>query len=161
MPSTIKLISRSPDRTQEIGLRLGEAALPGDVYLLVGPLGAGKTCLTQGIAWGLGVEGYARSPTFVMITRYIGRLVLHHVDLFRIEDPLEALDIGLEEYLYGDDLCVVEWADRAAEVFPQDSLWIEMEYGPDEGARVLTLRAGKREHESLLNGLDRIARAQA
>ena len=160
MPSTINLVSRSTDQTREIGRRLGEAAMPGDVYLLVGPLGAGKTCLTQGIAWGLGVEGYARSPTFVMITRYTGRLVLHHVDLFRIEDPLEALDLGLEEYLYRGDLCVVEWADRATEVFPQDSLWIEMEYGSDEAVRTLTLRAGKGDHESLLNGLDQIARAQ-
>ena len=141
MPLVVRLLSHSPDETRDIGRSLGQAAQAGDIFLLTGSLGAGKTCLTQGIAWGLGVEGYARSPTFVIATRYRGRLTLHHVDLFRIRDSDEAWDLGLEEYLYGDDVCVVEWADRAAELFPQESLWIGLEFGAGETERVITIEA--------------------
>ena len=135
------LTSSSPERTQEVGRLLGEGAEPGDAFLLTGPLGAGKTCLTQGIAWGLGVEGYARSPTFVMVTQYRGRLTMHHIDLFRIQDLEEALDLGLEEYLAGECVCVVEWADRASSIFPEDSLWIALEYGAEETERLITVSA--------------------
>ena len=136
-----------------MGRLLGQVAQTGDIFLLTGALGAGKTCLTQGIAWGLGVEGYARSPTFVIITRYRGRLVLHHIDLFRIQDPLEAWDLGLEEYLSGEDVCVVEWADRAAEVFPQESTWIALEYGTKETERVISINVKDEAHMSLLRSL--------
>ncbi len=119
---------------------LGRHAQGGDVLLLAGELGTGKTCLTQGIVWGLGVEGYARSPTFVIATRYKGgRLLVHHIDLYRIGDPWEALDLGLEEYLSGDDLCVVEWADRASELFAEQGLSITLEYGAEETQRLITI----------------------
>ena len=153
MSSLLRLVSHSPEETQEIGRRLGLGAEGGDIYLLTGALGTGKTCLTQGIAWGLGVEGYARSPTFVMVTQYRGRLTLHHIDLFRTQDAREAWDLGLEEYLFDDNLCVVEWADRAAELFPSESLWIALEYGPAESQRRFTLKAEKEEHRSLLEDL--------
>jgi tRNA threonylcarbamoyladenosine biosynthesis protein TsaE len=124
----LKLQTSTPEETQQVGRLIGEQAQAGDIYLLTGSLGAGKTCLTQGIAWGLGVMGYARSPTFVLMTRYQGRLTLHHLDLYRINDPLEAWDLGLDEQLSGDGVCVVEWADRAEEVFPQNVLWIALDY---------------------------------
>ena len=118
---------------------MGQEAQAGDVYLLTGELGAGKTCLTQGIAWGLGIEGHTRSPTFVIMTRYRGRHTLYHIDLFRIGDSREAWDLGLEEYLFGDGICVVEWADRAPEVFPAESLWVEMGYGGEESERFINI----------------------
>jgi tRNA threonylcarbamoyladenosine biosynthesis protein TsaE len=124
----LKLQTGTPEETQQVGRLIGQQARAGDIYLLTGPLGAGKTCLTQGIAWGLDVPGYARSSTFVLMTRYQGRLTLHHLDLYRINDPLEAWDLGLDEQLSGDGVCVVEWADRAEEVFPQDSLSITLDY---------------------------------
>ena len=142
MSLCVHLTSSSPECTREVGRLLGEGAEPGDAFLLTGPLGAGKTCLTQGIAWGLGVEGYARSPTFVMVTRHRGRLTLHHIDLFRIQDLEEARDLGLEEYLAGEDVCVVEWADRASSIFSEDSLWIALEYGTEETERLITVSAG-------------------
>ena len=129
MTCSLKIRTTSAEQTQAVGRSIGEQAQAGDIYLLTGSLGAGKTCLTQGIAWGLGVPGYARSPTFVLMTRYQGRMILHHVDLYRIGDPEEAWDLGLEEQLAGDGVCVVEWADRAAEIFPEDCLWIELSYG--------------------------------
>ena len=134
------LVSRGPEDTRKLGRLLGESARGGEIYLLSGPLGAGKTCLTQGIARGLGVEGYVRSPTFVIAGRYTGRLTLHHLDLFRIDDPLEALDMGLDEYFTGQEVCVVEWADRAADLFPPQACWIEMDYGDGEMDRTIRVR---------------------
>jgi tRNA threonylcarbamoyladenosine biosynthesis protein TsaE len=128
MPATLSIQTGSPEATQQVGRIIGHQARPGDVYLLTGPLGAGKTCLTQGIAWGLGVAAHPRSPTFVLITRYQGRLTLHHMDLYRISDPLEAWDLGLEEYLSGDGVCVIEWADQAEELFAGEALWIDLDY---------------------------------
>ena len=149
------LTSHSPEETRQVGNLLGQRAQPGDLFLLTGPLGAGKTCLTQGLAWGLGVEGYARSPTFVIITRYRGRLTLHHVDLFRIGSAEEAWDLGLEEYLSGDGVCVVEWADRFPELFPRESTWIALEYGAGESDRLLTIEAETERYERLVGGLHR------
>lgn len=136
MTSALRILSHSPEETQQIGRTIGVQARKGDIFLLTGPLGAGKTCLTQGIAWGLGVVEYARSPTFVLMTRYRGRLTLYHLDLYRINDPLEAWDLGLEEQLFGDGVCVVEWADRAKEVFPEDCLWIALDYAHPVGVRL-------------------------
>ncbi len=160
MFSLLHLLSRSPEETQEIGRLLGQGAEAGDVFLLTGALGAGKTCLTQGIAWGLGVTGYARSPTFVIATRYKGRLTLHHIDLFRIQDSQEAWDLGLDEYLSSEGVCVVEWADRVPEVFPQESLWITLEYGAEETERLITIKVAGEMHGRLLKGLEQALETQ-
>ena len=149
----MRLKSHSPEETRQFGDMLGQRAQPGDLFLLTGPLGAGKTCFTQGLAWGLGVEGYARSPTFVIVTRYRGRLTLHHVDLFRIGSSEEAWDLGLEEYLSGEGICVVEWADRFPELFPSDGTWIALEYGATESDRLITIEAGREHYERLVGGL--------
>ena len=139
MAEFLSIQSGSPEKTQAVGRLLGEQAQPGDVFLLSGPLGAGKTCLTQGIAWGMGVVEYARSPTFVIMTRYLGRMTLYHFDLYRINDPLEAWDLGLDEQLFGDGACVVEWAERAEEVFPPECLWIDLDYAEDGDGRTITI----------------------
>lgn len=158
MTNSVQLISSSPQRTQEIGQFLGEHARPGDVFLLTGLLGAGKTCLTQGIAWGIGVEGYVRSPTFVIITRYTGRLLVHHIDLYRIADMQEALDLGLEEYLYGEEVCVIEWAEKAPGLFPESALEITLEYGAGEAERLITIDS---KAETSKPFLDRLSEAVA
>ena len=132
MTKSITIHTETADETRQVGKTIGEAAARGDVYLLTGPLGAGKTCLTQGIASGLGAPGYARSPTFVLVTRYQGRLTIHHADLYRIDHPAEAWDLGLEDVIAGgEDVLIVEWADRAAEIFPADALWIGLDYAAD------------------------------
>ncbi len=133
MPSNILIHTDTAEATRQVGRIIGEAASPGDVYLLTGPLGAGKTCLTQGIARGLNVDGYARSPTFVLMTRYQGRLVLHHADLYRIDSTAEAWDLGFEDIVSaGEDILIVEWADRAPDIFPDHALWIDLDYALDE-----------------------------
>ncbi len=110
--SQLKLISHSPEQTQELGRHIGELALAGDVFLLAGELGAGKTCLTQGIAWGLGINEYTLSPTFVIMRELYGRLPLYHIDLYRLDRIEESLDLGLDDYLYGRGVCVIEWAEN-------------------------------------------------
>ncbi len=117
--SALELVSHSPEETQKLGRRLGEIAQPGDVFLLVGDLGSGKTCLTQGIAWGLGIKEYALSPSFVIIRELYGRLPLYHIDLYRLDRIEESMDLGLDDYLYGRGVCVVEWAEKALSLMPQ------------------------------------------
>ena len=143
MPACLRITSGSADETHTIGRVIGAHAQPGDLFLLTGPLGAGKTCLTQGIAWGLGVKERPRSPTFVLLARYKGRLTIHHADLFRIEGTADALSLGLEDCLNDEDVCIVEWADRAPELFVEPSLRVEMDHHPNLGeTRTVTLRTG-------------------
>ena len=153
MAFTIRILSSDPEETQEVGRVIGERAQAGDIYLLTGPLGAGKTCLTQGIALGLGVSGYVRSPTFVIMSRYQGRLTLYHVDLYRIGGPLEGWDLGLDEQLFGDGVCVVEWADRAAELFPEEALWIALDHGAGETQRTVSFGKGPERYFSVIEQL--------
>ncbi|MSQ06664.1 MAG: tRNA (adenosine(37)-N6)-threonylcarbamoyltransferase complex ATPase subunit type 1 TsaE [Dehalococcoidia bacterium] len=156
MTPALTIYSCSPEETQTVGRVLGQQAQAGDIFLLTGPLGAGKTCLTQGIAWGLGVTGYTRSPTFVIMTRHQGRLTLYHLDLYRISDPLEAWDLGLDEALFGDGVCVVEWASRASDLFPPEALWVSLDYAEDEDRRSLSFSAGAADrHRTLLADLAR------
>lgn len=106
----LSLTTTSPEQTRRLGEALGRAAEAGDVLLLDGPFGAGKTVLVQGYAAGLGVEGPVSSPSFIMINEHQGRLRLFHVDLYRIEGTLdrETLD-ALGEYFGGEGVCTVEW----------------------------------------------------
>ncbi len=126
--ASLEMISHSADRTRRVGMRLGELAVAGDVILLVGTLGAGKTCLTQGIAWGLGIDDYAVSPSFVLLREYQGRLPLYHIDFYRLDRIEEVEHLGLDDYLYGSGVCVVEWADKGLDVLPREHLLIEMQY---------------------------------
>jgi len=129
--SNLEIVSHSPEQTQRLGTTIGEHALPGDVYLLAGELGAGKTCLTQGIAWGLGIEEYALSPSFVIMRDLHGRLPLYHIDLYRLDRIEESMDLGLDDYLYGEGVCVVEWAEKALSILPEKHLLIRIEYLSD------------------------------
>lgn len=150
---SLTLNSGSPEQTRRLGCAVGQRARAGDVYLLSGPLGAGKTCFTQGLALGLGVEGYVRSPTFVLMTRHHGRLTLHHIDLYRIGSPAEAWDLGLDEQLFDSGVCVIEWAERAEELLPEDALWLEFSYGEGEDDREIILDTASSRYDSLLSEL--------
>jgi tRNA threonylcarbamoyladenosine biosynthesis protein TsaE len=127
-----------------LGIRLGELVQPGDVFLLTGELGAGKTCLTQGIAWGLGTEEYAVSPTFVIMRELHGRLPLYHIDLYRLDNIEESQDLGLDDYLYGNGVCVVEWADKALRIMPKNHLLIKISYLSDTERRFELEAKGER-----------------
>lgn len=146
---SLKLNSRSPEQTQLLGSYLGQLARKADVFLLVGELGTGKTCLVQGIARGLGVKEHALSPSFVLLRGYHGRLPLYHIDFYRLERVEEIADLGFEEYFCGDGVCVVEWADKGLQVIPEDNLLITIHYVPaSRTERSICLKAhGKRYHE--------------
>ena len=134
----VETVSYSPEQTQEIGRTLGVGAQKGFIYLLSGELGSGKTCLTQGMLAGLDSEEHARSPSFILVTQYSGRLTMYHMDLYRMEDIESVFDLGLEDYLFGDGLSVVEWADKARNYLPAESLNVQIER-IDETERRLTL----------------------
>ena len=164
----VALHSASAARTHRLGALLGALLQPGDVVLLDGPLGAGKTALTQGIGAALGIAGAINSPTFTLLKEYQGRLPLYHFDLYRIEDPEELFTLGFEDYFGGEGACVVEWADRGvaadgATLWPAN--WLRISLRP-EGAtkRTLTCSASGQRGEALLRafvadaGDDRLAR---
>jgi tRNA threonylcarbamoyladenosine biosynthesis protein TsaE len=138
---SLKLNSHSPEQTQLLGSYLGKLAQKADIFLLIGELGAGKTCLVQGIARGLDVKEYAFSPSFVILREYHGRLPLYHIDFYRLDQIEEIADLGLEEYFYGDGVCVVEWAEKGLQVVPRDNLLITINYIPaSETGRSIFLR---------------------
>ena len=149
---SFSFISHSPEETQQLGAILGNTAQSGDVILLTGELGTGKTCLTQGIAWGLGVKEYAFSPSFVLVREYTGRLVLFHIDLYRLERIEEIVDLGLDDYLHGDGICVVEWADRGPHDMAPENLLIEITHF-SETQRTLALSARGERCQKILSRL--------
>jgi tRNA threonylcarbamoyladenosine biosynthesis protein TsaE len=145
--SHLEITTNSPEETQEFGARLGELARPGDSYLLVGKLGAGKTCLTQGIARGLGIMEYAASPSFVVVRELYGRLPLYHMDFYRLDNLEEIADLGLDDYFYGKGVSVVEWAEKGSSLLPAEHLLIEMSYLSDTSRRLKLKARGKRYHQ--------------
>ena len=142
--SQLEITSSSPEETQDFGARLGQMARPGDVFLLVGELGAGKTCLTQGIARGLDIKEYAASPSFVVVRELKGRLPLYHIDFYRLENLEEIAELGLDDYLYGNGLCVVEWAEKGLSLLPAEHLLIEISYLADTERRLELKPSGQR-----------------
>ena len=140
MHPTQKFTTHSPAETQEVGEKIGRSLKPGDVVALIGALGAGKTCLTQGIARGAGVhcEQTVNSPSYVLINEYAGRLPIYHIDLYRLQHLGEIVDLGLEEYLDGDGVCVIEWADRMESLLPGRHIRIHIT-GKDEFTRTIQI----------------------
>ncbi len=153
MSDALAFHTHGPEETQELGKRLGATAQVGDLILLEGGLGAGKTTLAQGIAWGAGVTGYAHSPTFVIVHEYAGRIPLYHVDLYRIEEgDLEAHDLGIEDML-ADGACMVEWSEKAPAVFTADPLHVVIAFGEGPDDRHITLTAPGPRYAAALTGL--------
>jgi tRNA threonylcarbamoyladenosine biosynthesis protein TsaE len=134
---TVALDVNSPERMRALGVALGRVAVAGDRFLLEGPLGAGKTTFVQGLAEGLGVATPVSSPTFVIENQYRGRLVLYHVDLYRLERVEPDLWESLEEHLYGDGVSAVEWADRLPHELRDGGTLLRFE--PNEAGRRIIL----------------------
>lgn len=120
----MNIITNSEKETYDVGYKIGKLLKKGDLISLNGDLGAGKTHLTKGIAAGLDVDDYITSPTFNIVNEYQGRLPFYHFDVYRIDDIYEMYEIGFEEYLYGEGVCVVEWGDIVEELLPKDKIYI-------------------------------------
>lgn len=125
----LRVVTSSAEETQRLGAAIGRLLQPADLILLQGPLGAGKTCLVQGIARGYGFTGRVISPSFTLANVYElpgGRPPLYHLDLWRVKNPVEALGLGLDEYLAGTGPCVIEWPEVAETVLPRDYLLVRI-----------------------------------
>lgn len=140
-PATgLRLRTRGPAETQRLAEALATVLADGDLLVLTGDLGAGKTCFTQGLGRGLGVSERITSPTFTLANRYHGRLTLNHLDVYRLDSAAESADLGLSELLE-DGVTVIEWGDRIEEVLPHGYLLVALRYpdletaSPDAGDR--------------------------
>jgi len=144
------IISRSTEDTLLIGKIIGQCLTDGDIVALIGDLGTGKTCLTQGIARGLDVsESYAvASPTFTLINEYPGRHVLYHLDVYRLSGSRDLEDMGYEEYFYGRGVSVIEWAEKISDIIPDTaiSIWITF---LDENSRRIEISAAQKRLEEI------------
>ena len=140
----IRVRTRSVGDTKNLAAAMAEQAQPGDLLLLVGDLGAGKTTFAQGYAAALGVSEPVTSPTFTLAREYHGRLLLHHLDVFRLDQISEVLDLGLPELLDSDGVILIEWGDAIRQALPNDYLEVALTFiegqpsPPDERIVVLT-----------------------
>ena len=126
--------SHSPEETYSFGRQLGKQCKPGEVYTLTGDLGVGKTLLTQGFAAGLGISEPVSSPTFTILQIYeSGRMPFYHFDVYRIGDVEEMEEVGWDDYVYGQGVCMVEWAELVKEILPEHRFHILIEKDLTQG----------------------------
>ena len=161
--ATLDSISHSAAQTQRFGARLGELLEGGELILLNGQLGTGKTTFTQGLAQGMGIIEQVNSPTFTLLKEYTRRSrsgtkqgsslkrapALYHFDLYRLDDPGEIFDLGFDEYFNGDGVCVVEWAEKAGLYWPSDHLNIRLKILSETKRGLLFTAIGQRYCELL------------
>jgi tRNA threonylcarbamoyladenosine biosynthesis protein TsaE len=131
-------ISKSAEQTIAAGRNYGEQARRGDVFALTGDLGAGKTQFVKGFVAGVESRAEVTSPTFVLVHEYSdGRLPVYHFDFYRLEDRDSILRLGFDEYVFGDGVSLIEWADRHGDLIPRHARWVSFET-KDEHTRVIT-----------------------
>lgn len=160
-PHTVDLISTSVEQTQRFAFRLGQLLEPGDIIGLEGDLGAGKTAFVRGIARALGVRDSVTSPTFTLMNEYRGRdqrVPLYHIDVYRLSEASEIETLGLDEYLFGNGVCAIEWADRIRSLLPRERLWVTLRhYDLVENRRSIVLAGHGQRYEALLRDYKRAA----
>lgn len=151
--TTLTLTTHSPEDTAALGERLGRLLRANDVLLLQGPLGAGKTRLTQGLVRGVGGRGPVTSPTFVLVNEYRGPLTVYHVDLYRLERATDVDSLGLDEYFEAGGVTVVEWPERAWNALPDEYLLVQLDHTGDADRSAIFTPHGPR-YEALVAGLN-------
>lgn len=153
--NSLEVISRSPEQTKRVGMRLGAFLRPGDVIAMEGDLGAGKTTFAQGVAAGWGSFDQVSSPTFVVVNVYrrLDEGKLYHLDAYRLRGPEEAIDLDLDAMLAQGPL-LIEWADRIKKALPKNHLWIKMRW-IDEEQRDFILTARGKYYQSILDRFKR------
>ena len=128
--------TKSRAETVKLGRELGKALKPGSIVALTGDLGAGKTYLTKGIVKGLGVKAGVRSPTFVIMNIYPGKIPVFHYDCYRLKNEAEMEKLGYEEYFYGNGVTVVEWADRIPGLIPKTAVRVDFKIGENNNREI-------------------------
>ena len=136
---TYTLATGSPEETRAFAQRLGALLQPGDVLVLAGEMGAGKTAFTKGVALALGIEEQVASPTFTIVREYAAIIPLVHVDVYRLDHVQELHDLGLDDLLGEEAITVVEWGDKVSAALPGDRLDIRIEFGEGDDDRVFTI----------------------
>ena len=136
---TYTLATGSPEETRAFAQRLGALLQPGDVIVLAGEMGAGKTAFTKGVAISLGIEEQVASPTFTIVREYAASIPLVHVDVYRLDHVQELHDLGLDDLLGEEAITVVEWGDKVSAALPGDRLDIRIEFGEGDDDRVFTI----------------------
>jgi len=136
----INIKTLSVEETLELGYRLGNQLKKGDIICLNGDLGAGKTAFTSGIAKAMGIQGYITSPTFTIVNEYNAAVPLYHFDVYRIVDSDEMYEIGFDEYIDGNGIIVIEWADSIKNIIPQNQISVRIKKTTEnEDARDITI----------------------
>ena len=126
--------SNSDTDTRQLAKDLGKKAKASQVYALIGDLGVGKTVFTQGFAEGLEISEWINSPTFTIVQEYVdGRLPFYHFDVYRIGDPEEMYEVGFDDYVYGEGVSLIEWANRIEEILPEDVITVRIQKDLDKG----------------------------
>lgn len=144
----MRIQSESEQNTFEIAKELGKKVMPGEIYLLEGDLGVGKTVFAKGFACGLGIAEPITSPTFTIIQEYDeGRIPLYHFDVYRIADVEEMYELGYEGYFFGEGVCLIEWASRIQDILPKDCYQITIEKNLEKGFdyRLITIDETRRD----------------
>ena len=141
----LSVVTRSQPQTVAVGRALGEGLAEGDVLVLTGDLGAGKTQLTKGMAAGLGITEDVTSPTFTIVNEYPGRIPLYHFDMYRLADSDALFDIGWEDYLAGGGVCAVEWSEQVEDALPPESIRVTFQRRPEaDDWRTITIEGGEK-----------------
>lgn len=130
----------SVEETRALAARLAELARPGDIVVLAGEMGSGKTAFAQGFAVGLGVKDTVTSPTFTLVRDYQGRVRMHHIDVYRLDHLREVTELGLAELLDDGGVTLIEWGDVVLPVLPTDFAEVRLQYGADDDERQLAIR---------------------
>lgn len=149
----LHITSKSPDETMKLGKKLATRLKPGSIVCLHGELGSGKTTLVKGLAEGLKLKQQkVKSPSFVLMNVYEGKLPLYHFDFYRLENLREIEEIGYEEFLYGNGISAIEWADKLQELYPKECLKIELSHASANERRLVLTPQGNG-YETILKGL--------
>ena len=149
------IITKSSEETKNIGKEVGKLTMPGDLLAFYGELGTGKTCFIQGISQELEVKDYVTSPSFTIINEYQGKIPIYHFDLFRLNNEEEILELGYQEYFYGEGLTLIEWAEKIEQLLPKEHLKIVIKFKDRDKRTISFIPQGDR-FDNFLKELIRI-----
>lgn len=146
---------KNRDETIALGEKLGRLLMSGDIILLYGELGSGKTVFTKGIAKGLEISEPITSPTFTLVNEHIGKIPLYHFDLYRLDDYTALYEIGYEEYFYDKGICAIEWPERLGPLLPKERLEVIIQNGEKEDERVIVFKDFGIRYTEILKEMER------
>ena len=134
----LEFITKNSDETIELGYKIGQKLKKGNILAMQGTLAAGKTTITKGIAKALEISDTITSPTFCLISEYYGKMPLYHMDVYRLEGSEDFENLGTEDMLYGDGVCIIEWSEKIMDSLPKETIIINIQ-PQDDGSRKIQI----------------------